>query len=260
MLNNRLTQLFKNHPQDNLAVYFTAGYPQLTDTQAILEALEENKVNIIEIGMPFSDPVADGEVIQMSNQQALQNGMTIIKMFEQIQNLREKISIPVVLMGYLNPVMQFGIEKFCQKAAQVGIDGVILPDLPLQEYLDEYKPIFEKNNLSNICLITPQTADERIRLIDDNTDGFIYAVSSSSTTGSTKGISDSQIAYFERIKALHLKNPFMIGFGISDKESYQRACTYANGAIIGSAFIKTLQNSQNLKSDIQNFVHSIREI
>ncbi|MCU0444891.1 MAG: tryptophan synthase subunit alpha [Microscillaceae bacterium] len=258
MIQNRLTKLFQTSQQNILTIYFTAGFPQLRDTQRILEALEQSGADIIEIGMPFSDPIADGEVIQMSNQQALENGMTIAKMFEQIANFRQKIKIPVLLMGYLNPVLQFGMERFCQTAAQVGIDGFILPDLPLNEYLSDYKSLWDAHNLSNVFLITPQTPESRIRMIDEVSEGFIYAVSTSSTTGKTSAISASQTAYFARLQALNLKNPFLIGFGISDKASFRQACTHARGAIIGSAFIKMLQNSQDLPVDIANFVQKIK--
>jgi tryptophan synthase alpha chain len=258
MIQNRLTQLFQTKKQNILTIYFTAGFPQLNDTNLILETLERSGADIIEIGMPFSDPIADGEVIQMSNQAALQNGMTIARLFEQIADFRKKVQIPVLLMGYLNPVLQFGIEQFCQKAAEVGIDGFILPDLPIQEYLSEHKPLFEKYNLSNIFLITPQTVEDRIHLIDENTEGFIYAVSTSSTTGRTSTISENQTAYFARLQNLNLKNPFLIGFGISDKVSFEQACQYASGAIIGSAFIKMLQESNNVEADIEHFIKKIK--
>jgi tryptophan synthase alpha chain len=258
MIQNRLTQLFQTKKQNILTIYFTAGFPQLNDTHLILETLAQSGADIIEIGMPFSDPIADGEVIQMSNQSALQNGMNIARLFEQLADFRQKVQIPVLLMGYLNPVLQFGMAQFCQKAAEVGIDGFILPDLPIQEYLSEHKPWFDKYNLSNIFLITPQTAEERIHWIDANTEGFIYAVSTSSTTGRISSISEDQTAYFNRLKNLNLKNPFLIGFGISDKPSFEQACRYASGAIIGSAFIKMLEKSPDLGADIQAFIQKIK--
>ncbi len=255
---NRLNELFKIKNKNILSIYFTAGYPNLGDTMPTLESLQSSGVDFVEIGMPFSDPLADGPVIQASSMAAIHNGMTIPVLFEQIKNVRKSIHIPLILMGYINPVMQYGIENFARKASEIGIDGVILPDLPLQEYLDEYKSIFEKYNLKNIFLITPQTSDDRIRMIDQNTDGFIYMVSSASTTGTKEGTSDSQLAYFEKVEALKLKNPKVIGFGIKDKNSFNKACQYANGAIIGTAFVKNLENSDlSLDKTIHQFIKNI---
>lgn len=257
-MNNRLTNLFAQKQDNLLTIYFTAGYPSLNQTIEVAEATAKSGADIIEIGMPFSDPIADGETIQQSNQKALNNGMNLQLLFEQLQHLRKEVQVPVLLMGYLNPVVQFGLEKFCQQAAAVGIDGLILPDLPMEEYEEIYRPIFEQYNLSNVFLITPQTSEERIRKIDELTNGFIYMVSSASTTGKTGAISEEQVAYFERIAQMNLKNPRLIGFGISDKTSYDKACANANGAIIGSAFIKALANGENVSVDIHSFIQTIR--
>ena len=255
---NRLSRLFQEKPGNLLNVYFTAGFPRLHDTVTILEALQEAGADLIEIGMPYSDPVADGETIQKSNQQALENGMTIRLLLEQLQGIRQKVSLPILLMGYLNPVMQYGMERFCQACQQIGIDGLILPDMPLLEYQEEYKALFDRYGLFNIFLITPQTSEERIRRIDEISDGFIYMVSSASVTGSTTGISGEQEAYFERINAMNLRNPRLIGFGISDHQSFSRAARFANGAIIGSAFIKVLEKAADLKKDIGDFVTTVK--
>lgn len=257
-MNNRLTNLFAQKQDNLLTIYFTAGYPSLNQTIEVAEATAKAGADIIEIGMPFSDPIADGETIQQSNQKALNNGMNLQLLFEQLQHLRKEVQVPVLLMGYLNPVVQFGLEKFCQQAAAVGIDGLILPDLPIEEYEEIYRPVFEQYNLSNVFLITPQTSEERIRKIDGLTNGFIYMVSSASTTGKTGAISEEQVAYFERIAQMNLKNPRLIGFGISDKTSYDKACANANGAIIGSAFIKALANGEDIHGDIQHFIQTIR--
>lgn len=256
--NHRLTELFRKKKNSILSVYFTAGYPQLDDTVRIAEYLEQADADIIEIGMPYSDPLADGPTIQQSGAQALANGMTIAVLFEQLQSIRSTVSVPLILMGYLNPVMQYGVERFCEQCQQVGIDALIIPDLPMQEYLDEYKDLFESYGLFNIFLVSPQTSNERIRLIDRHSHGFIYVVSSASITGAKSGITDEQIAYFERIRAMRLKHPTLIGFGISDRETFRTACDYAQGAIIGSAFIKKLEDSKNLKQGIDQFVRQIK--
>ncbi|POY37559.1 tryptophan synthase subunit alpha [Solitalea longa] len=258
-MNNRLIELFKNKNKDLLSVYFTAGYPQLTDTLVIAKALEEAGADFLEIGFPYSDPVADGPTIQHSSHVALENGMSLKVLFKQLENLRRQISVPIILMGYVNPVLQYGVEKFCADAARVGVDGVIVPDLPMYEYEELYREHFENNNLSNIFLITPQSSDERIRKIDELSSGFIYALSSSSTTGNKLAVEASQTEkYFERLKSLKLNNPLMIGFGINDKNSFQKACSSANGAIIGSAFVKTL-SSKVEGAKIKQFVASIIE-
>lgn len=253
---NRIQQLFQDK-KDILSIYFTAGYPNLGDTVPVLESLEEAGVGVVEIGIPFSDPLADGPTIQHSGQTALKNGMSLKVLFEQLANVRSKVKMPLVLMGYINNVHKYGIEAFAKKCGEVGIDGVILPDLPFQEYLNHYKETFDKHGVSNIFLITPQTPDERIKLIDENTNGFIYMVSSAAVTGAKKGISDGQLAYFDRVKKLNLKNPVLIGFGISDKASYQETCKYADGAIIGSAFVKLLAQPGDMHNNVKSFVKDI---
>jgi tryptophan synthase alpha chain len=257
-VNNRLDELFKQKDRALLNVYFTAGYPQLHDTLPILRALENAGADIVEIGIPFSDPLADGETIQQSSQTAIANGMTLTLLFEQLQHMRKEIKLPVLLMGYFNSVLQFGIEHFCRACAKVGVDGIILPDLPMQEYLEEYKDMFDAHGLHNIFLITPQTAEARIKRIDEVSSGFIYMVSSASTTGAKSGISTDQQAYFERVSRLQLRSPRLIGFGISDNSSFQTACNYAHGAIVGSAFIKMITQSQNFEQDITDFVRSLK--
>jgi tryptophan synthase alpha chain len=256
-MKNRINKLFNNKKQKILSIYFTAGFPNLNDTVKIIQELEKNGVDLIEIGMPFSDPTADGPTIQKSSELALKKGMSLNLLFEQLQDIRNSVSIPLVLMGYVNPVYQFGIENFCKKCAEVGIDGAILPDLPLNEFESGYKPVFKKYNLHNILLITPQTSEARIRQIDNASAGFIYMVSSASTTGAGKKVGDFHQEYFERIQKMNLKNPRLIGFGISDRETFVNACSYANGAIIGSAFIKALENKQNLEKCINQFVNEI---
>ena len=238
-----------------MSVYFTAGFPQLNDTATIIKELERNGVDLIEIGMPFSDPVADGPVIQNSSHVALQNGMSIKVLFEQLKGIRDEVNIPLILMGYLNPVLQFGIEDFCRKCKETGIDGLILPDLPLDVFKEEFQEIFAKYNLHNIMLITPQTSDERLKEIDGISTGFIYMVSSSSTTGIKTSF---QNGYFERIKQKSLKNPRLIGFGISTRETFATACAYSQGAIIGSAFINALTPEGNLPSQIADFTTQFR--
>src|ERR1051326_3930953 len=250
---NKIENLFAAKRQGVLSVYFTAGFPALDDTVPELENLVRAGVDMIEIGIPFSDPLADGPVIQRSSERALGNGMSLKKLFAQLKDY--KTEIPLLLMGYLNPVLQFGVENFCKEAQACGISGVIIPDLPMQEYLNEYKILFEKYGLANIFLVTPQTPGERIRFIDEHSTGFIYMVSSAATTGVKSGISDEQEKYFERVRNMKLKNPLMIGFGISDKKSFDKACSYANGAIIGSAFINAL--SEHGVKGIPAFVSGI---
>jgi tryptophan synthase alpha chain len=253
-MENRITALFGRKDKNILSVYFTAGYPELNDTTTIIAELEKNGADLIEIGMPFSDPVADGPVIQQSSEIALKNGMTINLLFGQLKEIRKSVSIPLILMGYLNPVMQYGIEDFCRKCRETGIDGTIIPDLPIEIYEADYKEIFEENLLSNIFLVTPQTMEERIRKIDSLTTGFIYLVSSSSTTGAKASVNEEQIAYFERIHKMNLQSKRLIGFGISDKPSFERASESANGAIIGSAFIKSLDGKESLERKVSSFM------
>lgn len=256
---NRIDQLFHQRTGPVLNIYFTAGFPQLNDTRRILKSLQLAGADLIEIGIPFSDPVADGPTIQQSNKVALDNGMTLRKLMEQLKGFRDEVQLPVVLMGYFNPIVQYGIEKFCRDCQEVGIDGLILPDLPMYEYQTTYKTLFEKHGLHNIFLISPQTSEARIREIDQNSAGFIYMVSSASVTGSSQGISAEQVRYFERVQQMQLRNPRLIGFGISDRESFLQASQNAEGAIIGSAFIRLLEGSNNLEQDIKEFVASIKQ-
>ncbi|TMU50499.1 tryptophan synthase subunit alpha [Flagellimonas algicola] len=249
----------KSKLQENkklLSIYFTAGYPNIDDTVQIIQDLEQNGVDIIEIGLPFSDPLADGPTIQASSTQALDNGMTTDLLFEQLQDIRKTVSIPLIIMGYFNPVLQYGVEGFCKRCQEIGIDGLILPDLPLDVYQEEYEAIFNKYGLINVYLITPQTSEERIRQIDDASDGFIYMVSSASTTGTKDGFGDEQQAYFDRIASMGLQNPQIVGFGISNQETFKQATQHAKGAIIGSAFIKHLD--KNGPQKIDGFVSGIR--
>jgi len=253
---NRLDHLFAAKKNKVLNIYCTAGYPQLNSTIEVLHALQNNGADLIEIGMPYSDPLADGEVIQASSAVALQNGMTIEVLFQQLQNVRTGIELPIILMGYMNPILQFGIEKFCTKAKEVGVDGVILPDLPMYEFEIMYKSLFDANDLKFIFLITPETGKERIRKIDSLCSGFLYAVSSSSTTGKNKAI-EGQEDYFKKLQQMNLKNPVLVGFGIKDKATFDSACKYTNGAIIGSAYIKALQNTGNINQTTKEFLNSI---
>lgn len=240
-----------------LSIYFTAGYPQLNDTVRIIEQLEQAGVDMIEIGLPFSDPLADGPTIQASSTQALKNGMTTQLLFEQLKDIRKTVSIPLIIMGYFNPVLQYGVDAFCAKCVEIGIDGLILPDLPLAEYQEHYRSIFEKHKLCNVFLITPQTSEARIREIDAASNGFIYMVSSASTTGAKSAFGFEQTDYFNRIASLGLQNSQIVGFGISNSETFKAATKTTQGAIIGSAFIKML--SSEGVDGIANFVKGIRE-
>jgi tryptophan synthase alpha chain len=257
-MKNRITELFKNKKEGILNVYYTAGYPGIGDTVRIAKALEDAGADIIEIGIPFSDPVADGPTIQASNKVALDQGMTLKMLLEQVCEIRKTVKMPIILMGYINPVIQYGVEKFARDIAEIGVDGVILPDLPLKEFEDEYKALFESVNLCNTFLISPTTSEERIRKIDGVTEGFIYAVAASSITGAKGDFSKEQIAYFERLENMKLKNPFLIGFGISNQETFSTASKYGAGAIVGSAFINLLKESKDLEGDIKKFVQSLK--
>lgn len=252
---NRINQKLQEDKK-LLSIYFTAGFPQLNDTVSILKELEKSGVDFVEIGLPFSDPLADGPTIQSSSTEALKNGMTSEILFKQLRDIRKTVSIPLILMGYFNPIMQYGVEAFCKKCADVGIDGLIVPDLPVQEYNEQYKSIFEENGLINVFLITPQTSDERIRFIDEISNGFIYMVSSASVTGSQSSFGNTQDEYFERIASMNLKSPQIVGFGISNSKTFQQATSAAKGAIIGSAFIKHL--NENGLNSIDQFVSGIR--
>lgn len=241
---NRINQLFSRKQKDILSIYFCAGFPTLEGTVNTIKALEKKGVNMIEIGIPFSDPMADGPVIQHAATQALKNGMTLKLIFDQLKDIRKEVSIPLVLMGYLNPIMQFGFENFCRTCQETGIDGVIIPDLPFKDYMDEFRPIAGKYDIKVIMLITPETSEERIRLIDEHTDGFIYMVSSAAITGAQKDFNSQKQAYFQRIADMNLRNPRMIGFGISNKQTFEAASAHAAGAIIGSKFV-TLLDDEN---------------
>ncbi|MDT8415405.1 MAG: tryptophan synthase subunit alpha [Flavobacteriaceae bacterium] len=239
-----------------LSIYFTAGFPNLNDTVPILHALQENGVDMVEIGLPFSDPLADGPTIQASSTRALYNGMTSDTLFEQLKDIRKTVHIPLIIMGYFNPMMQYGVERFCQKCREIGIDGLIIPDLPVDVYEENYKPLFEQYGLANIFLITPQTSEARIRFIDSVSDGFIYMVSSASVTGAKGTFGADQKQYFERIAGMQLRNPQIVGFGISNRETFAQATAHAKGAIIGSAFIKFV--AENGLEKIGAFVNTIR--
>lgn len=256
---SRIDDLFKEKKKGILNIYCTAGYPQLESTLPVMKALQDNGADIIELGMPYSDPLADGPVIQHSSLVAIANGMTIKKLFEQLKDMRSgehAITLPVVLMGYMNPVLQYGFENFCKDAAAVGVDGLILPDLPEYEYETEYGAIIEQYGLDLIFLVTPETSDERVVKLDQLSSGFLYAVSSSSTTGNDK--KQAAIApYLQKLQAMNLSNPVLVGFGIKDKESFNEACKYANGAIIGSAFVKALENSTDTENTVKQFLKTV---
>ena len=253
---NRIDKKFQEDKK-LLSIYFSAGHPSLEDTVPILKKLQAAKVDMVEIGLPFSDPLADGPTIQESSTQALSNGMTTDKLFSQLENIREYINIPLVLMGYFNPMMQFGIEKFCKSCESIGIDGLIIPDLPVDVYQREYKNLFDKHDLYNMFLITPQTPEKRIRYIDKVSNGFIYMVSSASVTGAKNTFGDSQKDYFKRISGMRLSSPTVVGFGISNASTYSTAIEHSKGAIIGSAFIKFLEDKGVNK--IADFISSIRD-
>ena len=253
---NRLTELFQTKKTKVLNVYCTAGYPHADSVLLVMKALQENGVDIIELGMPYSDPLADGPVIQQSSSIALVNGMTIEKLFAQLQDFRKEIYVPVILMGYMNPVLQYGFEKFCKHAAALPIDGLILPDLPEHEFETEYGPIIQRYGLDFIFLVTPETSEARIKKLDQLSTGFLYAVSSSSTTGSEKNMTDVN-AYLKRLKSYGLKNPVLVGFGIKDKQTFEAACEHVNGAIIGSAYIKTLEHAQDIAQSTKEFLQAV---
>jgi len=253
---SRIEELFKKKKEKILNVYCTAGFPQLDSTAAVLKALQDNGADMVELGMPYSDPLADGPIIQHSSSIALQNGMTIKKLFEQLKSFRKEISLPVILMGYMNPILQYGFEKFCADAATVGIDGLILPDLPEYEFETEYGTIIKKQGLDFIFLVTPETSKERVKKLDELSSGFLYAVSSSSTTGKDKNMVDVK-TYLKKLKNLKLKNPILVGFGIKDKQTFGAACENANGAIIGSAYIKALENANDVEAATKTFLHTV---
>ena len=251
---NRINQKLKEDKKI-ISIYFTAGYPELHNTIEILQRLEKSGVDMVEIGLPFSDPLADGPTIQESSTQALRNGMTTELLFKQLKDIRKSVKIPLIIMGYFNPILQYGVERFCEKCKEIGIDGLIIPDLPVDVYNEKYKSIFEKNNLINVFLITPQTSDARIHFIDSISKGFIYMVSSASVTGSQEGFGDAQKSYFKRIAKMKLQNPQIVGFGISNRDTFKQATQFAKGAIIGSAFIKFI--SQKGINKIDDFIESV---
>ena len=252
---NRINQTL-NQDKKLLSIYFTAGFPQLEDTVPILEQLQEANVDIIELGLPFSDPLADGPTIQESSTQALRNGMTTDKLFNQLEGIRDRIHVPMIMMGYFNPLMQYGVERFCKRCQEVGIDGLIIPDLPVDVYHEQYQSLFQQYGLLNMFLITPQTPDDRIRFIDQASTGFIYMVSSAATTGTQGSFGNTQQKYFQRIADMKLQSKLLVGFGISNAETYQAAVAQSQGAIIGSAFIKHLEANGN--KSVQDFVKTIR--
>ncbi len=256
---SRLKALFKHKNSNILNIYITAGFPALNDTILIVQELEKAGTDIVEIGMPFSDPLADGPTIQASSQKAIENGITVSKIFEQVTEIRKTVQIPLILMGYFNQVLKFGVPQFFRKAREVGIDGLIIPDLPIGVYKNEYASLVDEIDPDLIFLITPQTSNERIKMIDKLSNGFLYQVSSHSTTGAQQDLQTSQIEYFKRVKTLNLANPTMIGFGISNHDTFTAACKYANGAIIGSAFINAVANSTDLPETIHQFVKDISE-
>ena len=253
---NRINKLFQKKNKKILSIYFTAGYPRINDSVDIIKALDKSGVDMIEVGIPFSDPIADGPIIQNSSTIAIKNGMNLSLLFDQLKNIRSTTQIPIILMGYINPIIQFGYDKFVNKLIDCEVDGVILPDLPLLEYKKELKPFFDKNNISFISLISPNTSIERVKEIDQISDGFLYVVSSSSITGQNNLFDANQIKYFNSLNNIFLKNPKIIGFGISDKKSFDMACNYSNGAIIGTKFINSL-DVLNLNKSIEKFINSI---
>lgn len=254
---NKLNTLLR-HKKELLSIYFTAGYPKLNSTIQILRALEKAGTDFVEIGMPFSDPLADGPVIQNSSTQALNNGMSLKVLFRQLADIKESVSMPLILMGYLNPVLRMGMENFIQKCVETGISGVIIPDLPLESYLEKYELLFREAGISNIFLITPQTPEARIRKLDEASTTFLYMVSSAAVTGARKGLSLQQTDYFERIRQMKLKHPQLVGFGISNYDTFSKVCRYANGAIVGSAFIRLLEQQGEDADTIVNFIKNLR--
>ena len=255
---NRINSLFKTKPSGILSIYFCAGHPTLNSTCDIIRSLQQHGIDMIEVGIPFSDPMADGPVIQDAATQALRNGMSLRTLFSQLEDIRKNVTIPLMLMGYLNPILHFGFEEFCKEGVRVGIDGMIIPDLPFNDYLKDYKPIADSYDLRIIMLITPETSDERIRLIDSHTDGFIYMVSSAATTGAQREFDAAKQAYFSRINAMNLHNPRMIGFGISNRQTLEAAQQNAVGAIIGSKFVSLLQQNPSPADAIEQLFEALR--
>ena len=255
---NRINELFANKKQGILSLYFCAGHPKLEATAATIRAIEKNGIDMIEVGIPFSDPMADGPVIQDAASKALRNGMSLRKLFSQLEGIRQDVSIPLVLMGYMNPICHFGYEAFFQECQRIGIDGVIMPDLPFRDYQEEVKPIADRYDVRVIMLITPETSDERIRFIDQNTDGFIYMVSSAAVTGAQKEFDEAKQAYFNKVNQMNLRNPRMIGFGISNKQTLESAQANAAGAIIGSKFVTLLDEEQDAQKALDRLFDALR--
>ena len=256
---NRINQLFDSNPRDLLSIYFCAGYPTLEGTTEVIRTLEKHGVNMIEIGIPFSDPMADGMVIQNAATQALRNGMSLRLLFEQLHDIRRDVKIPLILMGYLNPIMQFGFENFCKKCTEIGVDGMIIPDLPYADYIADYKEIADRHDLKMIMLITPETSEERIRLIDAHTSGFIYMVSSAATTGAQQDFNEQKQAYFRRINAMNLQNPRLVGFGISNKATFEAAIAHSSGAIIGSKFVQLLKSEATPAEAVDKLLEALKQ-
>lgn len=253
---SRIQELFQRKNKNVLNVYCTAGYPRLDSTLEVMQALQDAGADLIELGIPYSDPLADGPVIQTSGSKAIANGMTVARLFEQLHGFRKNIHVPVVLMGYFNQVLQYGFERFCAAAKSVGVDGLILPDLPMFEFEQEYGQIIKDHQLDFIFLVTPETSEARIKKLDELSSGFLYAVSSSSTTGKEKNLADQQ-AYFQKLQAMNLKNPVLVGFGIKDRQTFETACSFANGAIIGTAYIKALEQGTSVEESTKSFIAGV---
>ncbi len=256
---NRITNLFQTRKEGILSLYFTAGYPNLDDTVSILKVLQDKGINMVEVGIPFSDPMADGPVIQEAATRALRNGMSLHLLFDQLKGIRKEVRIPIILMGYLNPIMQYGFERFCESCVEVGVDGMIIPDLPYADYMADYKEIADRHDLKMIMLITPETSEERIRLIDAHTSGFIYMVSSAATTGAQKDFDERKQAYFRRIDAMNLHNPRLVGFGISNKATFEAATAHSSGAIIGSKFVQLLKDEPTPADAVDKLLEALRQ-
>ena len=257
-VSNRLTRLFGQESRKRLAIFVTAGFPGPEDTVPICSALEEAGADIIELGFPFSDSLVDGPTIQAANERSLRGGMTLAKFFQQAAEVRQKVSLPLVVMSCINPLLQYGVERFCETCAKIGVDGAIIADLPVEEYRDRYRAAFESCGISNICLITAHSSEERLRMIDEVSSGFLYAVSSDATTGSKLAVDEGRFRYFERLGGMGLKNPLMVGFGISDRESFLQASRHASGGIIGSAFLRALLEGGDQRSRVLSFVESVK--
>ena len=256
---NRINELFSRKHHDILSLYFCAGSPTLEGTATVIKTLEQKGIDMIEIGIPFSDPMADGVVIQNAATQALRNGMTLRKLFDQLKEIRQEVSIPLILMGYLNPIMQYGFEKFCESCVEAGVDGMIIPDLPYADYIADYKEIADRHDLKMIMLITPETSEERIRLIDAHTSGFIYMVSSAATTGAQQDFNEQKQAYFRRINAMNLQNPRLVGFGISNKATFEAATAHSSGAIIGSKFVQLLKSEATPAEAVDKLLEALKQ-